>query len=451
MKADHLPKGWITLPLGDKEHFDLATGGTPSTAVPEYWNGDIPWLSSGEVHKKRVFEVDGRITALGYKCSNAVLHPVHSILIALAGQGKTRGTAAITEVPLTTNQSVAAIIPNLKVIDPYYVYHYLDSQYEELRSASAGAGRAGLSLSILSKFPVDLPQTIFKQRKISLVLNTIDELIEKIEGLIAKYQAVKQGMMHDLFTRGVYEHGHLRPPYEKAPHLYHETPLGWVPKDWEVIEMENSAIEVIDGDRGNNYPSLNELHESGYCLFLSANNVTKEGFLFNENVFITEEKDNKLRSGKLERFDIVVTTRGTVGNIAYYDDAVLFKNIRLNSGMLILRNKHPKLRSEFLYYSFKYCIFPEEFKKVVSGSAQPQLPKKDIRKFHIVTPCEVEQNAISQRIKSISTKIQAEIRYLTKLGVLKKGLMQDLLTGKVPVKLSQEEETLETVEALVGV
>ena len=103
------------------------------------------------------------------------------------------------------------------------------------------------------------------------------------------------------------------------------------------IPFAKTDIEIIDGDRGDNYPSKKELLKSGFCLFLDAGNVTESGFDFAESVFITEQKDKILRKGKLQRRDIVLMTRGSVGNVALYDDNISFDNIRINSGMLILR------------------------------------------------------------------------------------------------------------------
>ena len=118
-KTESQPKeAWPVVLLGDGRYFQLATGGTPSTDKPEYWeNGTIPWLSSGEVHKKIIRFADGRITEKGFQYSNARFYPTHSILIALAGQGKTRGTAAITEIEVTSNQSIGAVIPNEELVE----------------------------------------------------------------------------------------------------------------------------------------------------------------------------------------------------------------------------------------------------------------------------------------------------------------------------------------------
>jgi type I restriction enzyme S subunit len=194
-----VPEEWIIVKLGDATYFELATGGTPSTAVPEYWNGDIPWLVSGDVHNKIIYCIEGRISKLGYQNSNATIHPKQSVLIALAGQGKTRGTIAISEIELTTNQSVAAIIPQKNLVASYYLYHFLDSKYIELRSISAGAGRAGLSLTILKNYEFPLPPPS-EQYRIAEILSSVDKRIKKEEAYREKLLQMKKGLMQDLLT-----------------------------------------------------------------------------------------------------------------------------------------------------------------------------------------------------------------------------------------------------------
>jgi type I restriction enzyme S subunit len=190
----------LVITLGNREYFELATGGTPSTGISEYWGGAIKWMASGEIHKKRIYDVNGRITDKGYENSNATLIPRNSILIALAGQGKTRGTVAISKTELTTNQSVAAVILKKGKIDPEYLYHYLDNKYLELRSISAGAGRAGLSLSILAEYPIKVHAELDEQKRIAQILDKIDERIQSEESYQNKLVKMKNGLMQDLLT-----------------------------------------------------------------------------------------------------------------------------------------------------------------------------------------------------------------------------------------------------------
>ena len=173
--------------------------------------------------------------------------------------------------------------------------------------------------------------------------------------------------------------------------------------------LENVGIQLIDGDRGKNYPKHNDFMENGYCLFLSAKNVTKSGFQFQETAFINEIKDSQLRAGKLSYGDIILTTRGTVGNVAYYDSSNPYKNIRINSGMIIIRADEKLWNPKFLYFILTSVFLQEQIINLISGSAVPQLPARDIKKFIIPVIGRNIQDKIANIISAFSDKISINI------------------------------------------
>ena len=173
---------------------------------------------------------------------------------------------------------------------------------------------------------------------------------------------------------------------------------------FDIAQLCDVDIEVIDGDRGKNYPHQDELHDLGYCLFLSAKNVTQNGFLFGDNQFITQEKDELLNNGKLIRGDIVITTRGTVGNVAIYSADVPFDNIRINSGMLIIRCGN-NIDNYYLYQVLRSKWFYNQIISIQSGSAQPQLPKSHFLKMSIPMPDMETQQKIAVILSRIGDKI----------------------------------------------
>ena len=173
---------------------------------------------------------------------------------------------------------------------------------------------------------------------------------------------------------------------------------------FDITQLCDVDIQVIDGDRGKNYPHQDELFDSGYCLFLSAKNVTQNGFLFGDNQFITQEKDKLLNNGKLIRGDIVITTRGTVGNVAIYSDYVPFDNIRINSGMLIIRCGN-NIDNYFLYQVLRSKWFYNQIISIQSGSAQPQLPKSHFLKMTIPMPDMETQRKIAVVLSRLGDKI----------------------------------------------
>ena len=151
----------------------------------------------------------------------------------------------------------------------------------------------------------------------------------------------------------------------------------------EILQLGSAPLEIIDGDRGKNYPHQNELLDEGHCLFLSATNVTKDGFLFDSCQFITESKDDALRKGKVQRNDVILTTRGTLGNVAYYSEDVPYDHVRINSGMVTIKTDPEKLKPRYLYYFLKSSLFQSQVRALQSGAAQPQLPIRDIKKIKI--------------------------------------------------------------------
>lgn len=173
---------------------------------------------------------------------------------------------------------------------------------------------------------------------------------------------------------------------------------------FDIVQLCDINIDVIDGDRGKNYPHQDELLEAGHCLFLSAKNVTQNGFLFADNQFITQKKDELLNNGKLMRGDIVITTRGTVGNVAICSDEVPYDNIRINSGMLIIRCGD-KIDNYYLYQELRSKWFYNQILSIQSGSAQPQLPKSHFLKMTIPMPNMNTQHKIAGVLSSIGNKI----------------------------------------------
>jgi len=202
----------------------------------------------------------------------------------------------------------------------------------------------------------------------------------------------------------------------------------WVEKRFDDI------LSIIDGDRGVNYPKIDDFYDDEYCLFLSAKNVTKNGFSFIVKQFITEKKDNLLSKGKLERFDTILTTRGSVGHFAFYSKNIDFYNIRINSGMVLLRSKDSNLFEEYLYKACSSYNISKQIKNIAFGSAQPQLTVKEIKKIKIFLPKKNEQQKIAIFLTSIDKKIEQLNQKRTLLESYKKGVMQKIFSQEIGFK-----------------
>ena len=216
---------------------------------------------------------------------------------------------------------------------------------------------------------------------------------------------------------------------------------------FDVVQLESTGIDVIDGDRGKNYPHQNELLSTGFCLFLSAKNVTKSGFSFSETQFISQRKDALLNNGRLCRGDIVITTRGTVGNVALYSPQVPYENIRINSGMLIIRCAN-NISNQYLYQVLRSEWFQKQIMAVQSGSAQPQLPKSHFLKMNIPLPPLPIQEKIASILQLIDDKITTNNSINDNLEQQAQALYQELfITNTDP---SWETGTISNLGTVIG-
>ncbi|MDN7125212.1 restriction endonuclease subunit S [Pseudidiomarina sp. 1APP75-32.1] len=299
-----------------------------------------------------------------------------------------------------------------------YAYYMLDHFYKngntvQLQKATTGIRNLAYKDYLAIKF---LTPPLTEQKRIAEVLSSVDESIQATQRLIEQAERVKQGLMEELLTGGLGSEAIER---------------GEVPAGWQVIHLGFEGLQLLDGDRGKNYPKSTDFSDSGFCLFLSAKNITKRGLELKELQFISEEKHNSLRKGSVERGDIVITTRGTVGNVAIFNDSCAYKVCRINSGMAIIRNRSESVSSEYLYAYLASKVVDAQIKNMTHGSAQPALTLKTLKTIKLALPTIEMQESIVQRVKSLADVVETNEVKLRALEQTKKGLMDDLLTGKV--------------------
>ena len=208
--------------------------------------------------------------------------------------------------------------------------------------------------------------------------------------------------------------------------------------EWRFVSLAEAPVEIIDGDRGKNYPKKSELKGDGHCLFLNAGNVTSDGFDFSTCEFIPTDRDQLLRKGKLIEHDVVLTTRGTVGNSAYYDDAVPYENIRINSGMVIFRALQCGIDPHFLYFVTRSPSFLSQVQVLSTGSAQPQLPIRDIKRVVIPLPSLAEQKDISHVLGNLDDKIELNRRMNRTLEEMARAIFQNWFVDFGPTRAKME-------------
>ncbi len=179
---------------------DIITGGTPSTSINNYWGGNIPWLASTEIHQKIITKATKYITDIGLSNSSAKIAPKGSVLIALAGQGKTRGTAGFLSTPMALNQSLAALVASEETSSKF-LFYLIENMYLYLRELSSGdGGRGGLNKTLLKNINILIPRDTREQEAIAQVLTAMDEEIECLEKEKEKMIQISEGAMDDLLT-----------------------------------------------------------------------------------------------------------------------------------------------------------------------------------------------------------------------------------------------------------
>lgn len=196
--------GWQKKRIG--EVCRLMTGGTPSREKPEYFGGEIKWLVSGDIHQSEIFDCEGRITEAGIKNSNARLLPVNSVMIALNGQGKTRGTVALLRTPATCNQSLVSIYPNNpEILLPEFLYANLHGRYQEIRRMTGDGGndRRGLNMDLIKGIEIPIAPLTEQRRIIDILDESFDE-ISRLEIIyqrkIGALEALKKSLLHQAFS-----------------------------------------------------------------------------------------------------------------------------------------------------------------------------------------------------------------------------------------------------------
>lgn len=398
---------------------EVVAGGTPSTSNPDYWNGDVSWITPNDLStysRRNIYYGQRNISELGLKSSSAKLLPQNTILLTTRAP---IGYVAIAGKSVCTNQGFKNLICKKDIIDYIYMFYFLKMNKPVLEMFATGATFPELSAITLKKIKIQIPPLPIQQR-IADILSEYDELIENNNRRIELLETAAQQIYKEWFVR-------MRFPNHKNTQLENGIPQGW-----EVVKLDD-IIQIVDGDRGNNYPKQHEFSDEGYCLFINAGNVTKNGFDFSTNNFISKEKDSVLRKGKLQGNDIIMTTRGTVGNLAFYSKFVPYDNIRINSGMVIIRQKSSIVNSIFLYSLLRSDNVKKAIELYSSGSAQPQLPIKDMRKIKVILPNEYLIKQFTDKVFEIETLIGNLKTQKSKLIKQRDLLLSRLMSGKLEV------------------
>jgi len=315
-----------------------------------------------------------------------------------------------------------------------YFYYFLFPFLKDVWEKTAATTVKHLSTYDVSEAEVEFPN--FKlQGHIAKILSTCDAVIEKTEVAIAKYKAIKQGMLHDLFTRGIdLQTGKLRPKYKEAPELYKESKLGWIPREWEEKKILNAAN--VNGRVGWKGYTVGDLRDSG-PLVLGASQIDSSNKLdLSRPIYLSIEKYLESPEIMIEAGDVLLVQRGnTIGKIVIIDREI--GEATINPSMVLLNNI--RTNNFFLYYQLCSFICQRQIELLTSHTGVPMISQEQIKNIGIVVPSDVEEStSIASRIRTIDNSINTETDYLQKLRQIRAGLMSDLLSRKKEVGIQEE-------------
>ncbi len=288
-------------------------GGTPSREVPSFWRGSIPWVTPGEVSgeaSKLLHDTQEHISPSGLAGSGANLLPAGSLLVTTRA---TLGARVINAVPMATNQGFKSIVFK-KPEEASYYYHLLEKVKPELVRRASGTTFLEISAAEFGSIKVPSPSPEEKL-KIAQLLDTLDTAIHQTEAIVEKLKQVKQGLLHDLLTRGIDANGDLRPARTEAPELYQPSPMGWIPKAWSLesvgLEFEIQLGKMLDAEKN-----------LGVCKPYIGNKAVQWWGIDMDAVQFVKMTRSDLVRFRLAKGDLLVCEGGEVGRAAIWDEPI---------------------------------------------------------------------------------------------------------------------------------
>lgn len=415
-----LVKGGKRLPAG-KEFADGVTP-YPYLRVTDMVDGTIN--SGSLVYVKPEIEPQIR----NYKISK------NDLYVTIAGTLGLFGTIPdyLDNSQLTENAAKLCEIDYTE-IDKEFLKYYLNSEQTQSqirKEIGVGGGVPKLALFRIEKLIIKYPDKA-TQNKIAHILKTLDSIIHKTQAIIDKYNSIKQGMLHDLFTRGIdINTGKLRPKYEDAPHLYKDSKLGWIPREWETKNIIETTY--IKGRIGWEGLRADEFIEEGPYL-ITGTDINNGKINWSKSYRISESRFNRSPNIHVKESDVLITKDGTIGKTAFVENCP--KKVILNSGLFILRCKDESYINKYLFYILNSFYFDNFIRTSLGGSTIVHLYQRSFEKFRFPIPHKYEQEVIIRFIDELIRNIENEKFYLYELFSIKQGLMTDLLCGIKQIKV----------------
>lgn len=429
---------WVSKALF--EFGEVISGGTPSTSVNEYWDGDIVWITPADLSKIHFpgMKTSGKkITAKGLNSSSANLIPAGSIVMSSRAP---IGYFAVPSVDFSTNQGCKSVKLKEGNVPLFHYYNFVFN-VNIFKRRGEGTTFAEISKKEVEKLYFTFPDSQHVQRKMADILSTCDEVIEKTEAAIAKYQALKQGMMEDLFTRGIDSNtGKLRPTYQDTPELYKESDLGMIPNEWEEGQLIDFADERIShsftgGPFGSDLQTKHYVREGVRIIQLQ--NIGDGHFNNGYKIYTSQERANYLRACNIYPGEIILSKMADPIARACIIPNHSERYLMASDGIRLSINKE-KFNLRFVLETINHARFRTFAEIRSTGTTRSRIGLTDLKRIPVCYPEIVEQNLIGQKLGVLEDSISFERSALAKYQQLKAGLMHDLLTGEKEVTVDSE-------------
>ena len=401
LRFKEFDEGWSTSKI--EEIAIVTSGGTPSRANERYWAGDIPWVTTSLVDFNVIQSAEEFITQEGLDNSSAKLFPQNTILMAMYGQGITRGKVAILGIDATTNQACAAI--KLKTnFDTQFIFQNLMNRYEEIRDLSNEGGQKNLSAGIIKEVEVNYPEKT-EQTKIASFLSVVDEKISQLNQkhhLLCDY---KQGMMQKLFSQ----------------QIRFKADDGSEFGEWESLKMGSLCFRNYQGI--NTVADKVEYEKMGYPI-LQAKHITSEKLDFNDSRFLSIVDFEKYKDKYIPKCnDILFSNIGTIGKVVLVQES---KPFFIAWNIFLISVKTDLIVPMYLATYLRWLTSLGYFDNLQTGNATKFINKTDLLDTKVKLPCLEEQTKISNFLSAIDQKIETVAQQIEQAKTWKKGLLQQM-------------------------
>ena len=425
---------WLTETLG-KYCYIKARIGWRGLSSSEYTESG-PYLIAGKHLERGVIEWEScdHISDFRYQESWEIALSEGDVI--LTKDGTIGRVARVDQLPgkATINGTMMLLRPH-KEIDYRFLYHVLNGYgfKKLLEDKVSGSSIPHIFQRDMVTLPISFPPQDH-QRILANVLDTVDTAIRGTEAIIDKLKSVKQGLLHDLLTRGIDANGELRPSQSEAPQLYKASSLGWIPKDWYVEQLENLLADTDPAMRSGPFGSAllkDELVESGLPL-LGIDNVHTERFVAEFKRLVTPAKFLQLSRYAVRPADLMITIMGTVGRCCLVPDDIGQALSSKHTWTISLDKNRYSPYLAMLQVNYSPWV-AQHFTKDQQGGTMMAIRSETLRSLLLPVPSRDEQRAIEARLQQVSNRIDTEKAALAKMQLEKSGLMNDLLTGRVRV------------------